>query len=136
MYKKLLGLHHLVLAKDYVAHFADQLLWLTDQIFVNCISSSLFILVCEGNTYNLLVQRNYFQKQSPIASFQKCVLQICMKCTRGDPYGNVISKKLRSTSASVFHCKLAGDLQNIFLEEHFWETGSMFYIICFDASNK
>ena len=26
MYKKLLVLHHLILPKDYVAHFADQLL--------------------------------------------------------------------------------------------------------------
>ena len=35
-------------------------------------TSSLFILVRESNTYNLLVQRNYFQKQSPIDSLQKC----------------------------------------------------------------
>ena len=56
--------------------------------------SSLFILVCEGDTYNLLVQMNYFQKQSPIASLQKCVLQICSKFTGGDPYGNMISKNV------------------------------------------
>ena len=47
--------------------------------------SSLFILVCEGNTYNLRVQRNYILKQSPIASFQKCDLKICAKVTGGDP---------------------------------------------------
>ena len=56
--------------------------------------SSLFILVYEGNTYNLLVQRNYFQRQSPVASLQKYALQTCSKFTVGDPYGNVISKKI------------------------------------------
>ena len=41
-------------------------------------------------------------------------------------------KELRvacSTSAWVLHCKFAGDLQNTFLEEHLWGTGSEFYII-------
>ena len=36
MYKKLLVLHHLILPKGYVAHFADQLLQCADQIFENC----------------------------------------------------------------------------------------------------
>ena len=45
--------------------------------------SSLFILVCEDKT---------------------CVLQISSKCTGGDPYGNMISIKLRSTSAWVLYC--------------------------------
>ena len=54
----------------------------------------MFILVYEGNTYNLLVQMNYFQRQSPIDSLQKCVLQICSKFTGGHPYWNVISKKV------------------------------------------
>ena len=53
---------------------------------------SLFILVCEDNTYNLLVQRNYFQKQFLIVFLQKCVRQICSKLTGGEPYGNAISK--------------------------------------------
>ena len=53
-----------------------------------------------------------------MGSLQKCVLQICSKFTGGDPYGNVISKKLRSTSAWVLYCKFAGNLQNTFLEEH------------------
>ena len=53
---------------------------------------SLFILVCEDNTYNLLVQRNYFQKQFLIVFLQKCVVQICSKFTGGEPYGNAISK--------------------------------------------
>ena len=88
--------------------------------------SSLLTLVCEGNTYNLLVQRNYFQKQSPIAYFQKCVLQICSKVIGGDPYGN----------AWVLSCNFAGDLQSTSLEEHLWGTGSVLYIICFGASNK
>ena len=35
MYKKLLVIHHLILSKDYIAHFADQLLQFTDQIFAN-----------------------------------------------------------------------------------------------------
>ena len=43
--------------------------------------------------------------------------------------------KLRSTSAWVLYCKFAADLQKTFLEEHL-ETGSVFYIICFGASNK
>ena len=38
--------------------------------------------------------RNYFQKQSPIAFPQKCVLQICSKFTGGDPYGRAISKSV------------------------------------------
>ena len=45
-------------------------------------------------------------------------------------------KMLRSTSAWVLYCKFAGDLQNTFLEEHLWGTGSVFYIICFVPSNK
>ena len=45
-------------------------------------------------------------------------------------------KKLCITSAWVLYCKFATDLQNTFLEEHFWGTGSVFYIICFGASNK
>ena len=105
MYEKLLVLHHLILSKDYVPQFADQLLQFTDYIFVNCRSANnqqnfcnikLFIFVCEGNTYNLLVQRNYFRKHSfsLIAFLQKSVLQICSKFTGGDPYGNVISKKV------------------------------------------
>ena len=36
----------------------------------------------------------------------------------------------------MLYWKYAGDLQNTFLEEHVWGTGSVFYIICFDASNK
>ena len=55
--------------------------------------SGLFMFGCEDNTYNLLVQRNYLQKQSPIAFLQKCVLQICSKFTGEDPCGNVISRK-------------------------------------------
>ena len=58
------------------------------------VTSSFFILVYEANTYNLLVQRNNFLKQSPIASLQKCVLQICSKFTGGDPYENVVSKEV------------------------------------------
>ena len=54
---------------------------------------SLFILVCEDNIYNLLVERNYFQKHSPIAFPQKCFLKTCSKFT-GDPYGNVTLKKV------------------------------------------
>ena len=45
-------------------------------------------------------------------------------------------KKLRSTSAWVLYSKFPGDLQNTFLVEHLWGTGSMFYIIYFGASNK
>ena len=45
-------------------------------------------------------------------------------------------KKLHITSAWVFYCKFAEDLQNTFLEEHLLETGSVFYTICFGASNK
>ena len=45
-------------------------------------------------------------------------------------------KQLGSTSAWVFYCKFAGDLQNTFLEKHLWVTGSVFCIICFGASNK
>ena len=142
-YQKLLILHHLILSKDYVAHFADQPLLFGDQIFVNCrpknnqenfVILSLFILVCEGNTYNLLVQRNYFQKQSPITSLQKCVLQICSKFTRGDPQGNLISKKVAQHSCVAG--LLFGDMLNTFFGEHLWGTGYMFYIICFGASNK
>ena len=98
--------------------------------------SSLFILVCESNTYNLLVQRNYFQKQSPIASLQKCVLQVCSKLTGGGPNRNLISKK--NYVAFLHGCstlKLLENCRTPFLEEHLW-TGSVFYIICFGASNK
>ena len=98
--------------------------------------SSLLTLVCQGNTYNLLAQRNYFQKQSPIASFQKCVLQICSKVVGGDPNGNAISKKLCRSSAWVLSCNFAGDLQSTSLEEHLRGTGSVLYIICFGVSNK
>ena len=45
-------------------------------------------------------------------------------------------KKLCSTSAGVHYCKFAGKLQNTFLEEHLWGTGSGFFIICFGASYK
>ena len=45
-------------------------------------------------------------------------------------------QKLRSTSAWVLYGKFAGDLKNIFLEEHLWGAGSVFYIIRFGASNK
>ena len=45
-------------------------------------------------------------------------------------------KKLHGTSAWVLYCKFRGDFQNTFLEEHFWETGSGFSIICFGSSNK
>ena len=45
-------------------------------------------------------------------------------------------KNLRSTSAWVLYCKFARDWQNSFLEEHLRGTGSVFYIICFGASNK
>ena len=45
-------------------------------------------------------------------------------------------KKVSSTSEWVLYCNFAGDLQNIFLAEHLWGTGSVFYIICFGASNK
>ena len=48
----------------------------------------------------------------------------------------MISIKLRSTSACVLYCKFAADLQNKFLKEHLWGTASVFYIICFGASNK
>ena len=74
-----------------------RMLLITDQqiIIETFVTSSLFfILVYEANTYNLLIQTNYFLKQSPVASLQKCVLQICSKFTGGDPHGNVISKKL------------------------------------------
>ena len=86
MYKKLLVLHHLILSKDYLAHFADQLLQFAEQSFLipdqqiireTFAISSLLILVCEDNTYNLLGQRNYFQKQSLIVFLQKYALQIC-----------------------------------------------------------
>ena len=71
MYKKLLVLDHLILSKDYVAHLLTscynlqtRFLSITDQQIISetFVTSSLFILVCEGNTYNLLVQRNYFEK--------------------------------------------------------------------------
>ena len=45
-------------------------------------------------------------------------------------------RQMRSTPACVLYCKFAEDLQNTFLEKHFWGTASMFYIICFGASNK
>ena len=45
-------------------------------------------------------------------------------------------RKMRSTPAWVLYCKFAEDLQNTFLEKHLWGTASMFYIICFGASNK
>ena len=101
MYKKLLVLHHLILSKDYLAHFADQLLQFAEQSFLipdqqtireTFAISSLLILVCEDNTYNLLGQRNYFQKQSLIVFLQKYALQICSIFTGAEPYGNVISK--------------------------------------------
>ena len=56
--------------------------------------------------------------------------------TGEDPYGNVISKKLRSTSSWVLYCKFAADLQSTFLEEDLWGTACVFYVICFSASNK
>ena len=49
----------------------------------------------------------------------------------------LFQKKFRSSSAQVLYCKFAGDLQNTFLEElGDWETGSVFSIIYFGASNK
>ena len=97
----------------------------------------MFILVSEDN--NLLKQRSYFQKHTPIAFFQKFVLQLWSKFTGGgggDPFTNVISKKLCSTSAWVRYCKFAADLQNNVLEEHLWRIVSAFYIICFGASKN
>ena len=35
-------------------------------------------------------------------------------------------KKLRSASAWVLYCKFAGDLENTFLEENLWGTGTGF----------
>ena len=43
---------------------------------------------------------------------------------------------MRSSSAWVLYCKFAGDLQSTFLEEHLRVTGSVFYNICFGASNN
>ena len=46
----------------------------------------------------------------------------------------------KNISVALLHgcptVKFAGYLQNAFLEEHRWGTGSVFYIICFGASNK
>ena len=56
--------------------------------------SNLFILVYEDNTYNIFLQRNYFQKQSSLAYLQICVLQIGREYTGEYPYGNAISKKI------------------------------------------
>ena len=100
-----------------------KILQITDQQIITeaFITSTLFILVYEGNAYNLLEHRNYFLKQSSIASLQKCVLQIYSKFTGVDPYRKAISKNVaRGTSALVLYCKFAGDLQNISLEEHLW----------------
>ena len=43
----------------------------------------------------------------------------------------MILKKLLSTSPWMLHGTFAGDLQNTFLEEHFWGIGTVFYIFCF-----
>ena len=97
----------------------------------------MFNLICEGNTYNLIVQRNCFQKQSPIASPQNCVLQISSKFTGGDLFRNVIWKKCSIALMQGCSTKnFASDLQNTFLEEHFSGTGSVFYIVCFGTSNR
>ena len=80
----------------------------------------MFILVCEGNTYNLLVQRNYFQKQSPIAPLQSVSCKCAANLQEETHTEMWFQKKLRGTSAWVLYCKFAGDLQNTFLEEHLW----------------
>ena len=102
---------------------------------VYCLILSFFILVCEGNTYNLHVQSNYFQKQSPIASLQNVSRKYAANLQEETHTVMWFQKNLRSTSAWVLQCKFTGDLQNIFLE-HLWGTGSVFYCICFGASNK
>ena len=81
----------------------------------------MLILVYEANTYNLFAQRNYFLKQSPIASLQKCVLQICSKFTGRDHTEMLFQKRLHDTSAWMHYCYFAGCLQNTSLEEHLCE---------------
>ena len=113
-------------------------LWIADQHIISktFVISNLLILVCDGNTYKLIVQNISFQKLSPIASLRKCVLQICSRFTKGDPAEMWFQRKLRNFSAWVLYCKFVGDLQNTFLEEHLWVTGFVFYNISFGASNN
>ena len=60
-------------------------------IIVTFVTSSMFILVYEANTYNLLVQKNYFLKQSPIAS--KVCLENMQQIYRGKPIRKCDFKK-------------------------------------------
>ena len=61
MYKKLLAFHHLILSKYYVAHFAGQLLWFTDQIFVNCRPTSNQRNFCNIKFIQFSLWRQYLQ---------------------------------------------------------------------------
>ena len=99
-----------------------RLLQTADQqiIIETFVTSSFFILVYEANTYNLLVQRNFFQKQSPIASIQNVFCQYAANLQE-------------ETQTEIWFQK---NFQNTFLEEHLWGIGFGFYIICFGASNK
>ena len=133
MYKKFLVLHHLIQQKEYVAYFFGQILQFADQVFVNYRPTNnqrnfcnikFLHLVCEDNSYTLLVQRNYFQKQYAANLQEEVNTEMRFQ------------KKLRSTSAWVLYCKFAADLRNTLLDEHLWGTAFLLYIICFGGNNK
>ena len=135
MYNKLSVIHYLILLQDSVAYFPDQLLQCTGKIFVNFRPTNSYQNFCNVKFLHFSFWRQYleftcakelFSKVAPIASIQKCALQVCSKCTGGDPYGNVISKNFAQHFCMVLYCKFADDLQNTFLEEHLCGTGSVF----------
>ena len=61
--------------------------------------SSLFILVCEDKAYNLVVQKSFFSEAVAHNFSSKMSSGNMLQFTGGDLYGNMISIKLRSTSA-------------------------------------
>ena len=90
----------------------------------------MLISVCEDSAYNLLGQRNYFQKHSLVVFVQKYVLEICSIFTGGDPHGNMISK---CCVALLHGCSTVNLLQ--ICRTPLGDV-SVFYIICVGASNK
>ena len=111
---------------------------MTDQQIIRgtFVISGFFILVYEDNTYNLLVQRSYFQEQSHITFLQKRVCKYAAKLQDEIHTKMRFQKTLRSTSAWVLYCRFAVDFPNTFSEEHLWGTAFVFHIICYGASNK
>ena len=61
MYKKFIVFHHLILSKDYVAHFPDQILKFTDQIFVNCRPANNQQNYCNIKFVHFSMCRQYLQ---------------------------------------------------------------------------